>query len=586
MQVDETSKWPAIIRAGFQPPDTRGMDLPTTALTVIGAVACHLEKSPDVREFLTKLPKGSGTGCPNDPIDEMVGHVARMAGVKGIDKSDPSINLRWMRKIMQPVAQFEREMFGQAIEQKIDRDELSAMASTATLIFDGIKLGEAVDDLFLKLFELLVVPYQALPAAERKAIDADLATQLPEYTRFVFQTNRDNGYHSVSDQQTWATALPNEIGEIVRIIDHMILCLSDDEKMEQGGMLTYLHFLRDAYNCRDISQLEGLWRAVDVASVKLSPRLPIIFVHGIETYNRDRCVQPELRVEIRVADSRDEIERVQQATVQAADEIFHLSPEMVERILQRLARTDIRVSIAIVRAGFNLNFAMSGQSGPNDQWVQDTVGGWIFVSPVRELTAVKIHKQLSIQHCDPESSDRALLLITAPVMRRHVIGHECFHPVGRSAETDAAMGDMGDELEEAKATSGGNAVDDLIDPSPEARTARVACTVTRIVRFFQKSMMTNASMAPYVRECMVLAITLMDAGIISLTKDGIHIDWDAATGNAWNHWLIIFVKAITTAYASQDPSRVKQLSAGYCGDSRLQSLIDWCQREIPELVAA
>jgi len=582
-QIGQNGSWPCTIRVGLEPPDVMGLSLPEIGATVIEAVAEHLERSPHVRRYLELMPKGKGSysDCPNDPIDELVSHVARMAGAKGIDKSDPMVNLGWMTKIMSPVFQLERQVMKERIDSEVAAGRLTLERHDQVLLRYGFTLAAQVDALFLALFRKLVVPYQQMDESDRKAFAAHAATQLPEYDYTTYDIGWDNGQYEINRRQSWALAFPDETRAICITLAKML-----DDLPEGEPLWEYFSCLMLAYACEEIDGLEKRWKAVDEAWVKLGSDLLIIPVHGIETYNLPRGVQPEFRLEFRTDASREEIGLAKFATTKAAENLG-LSPAMIRRIGTRLNNTDIGVFVTGAKAGFNLNFPMAGQSAPNRQEVQET-GARIFIIPSREETAVKIYRQLAAQCCDPDTAIGICDRLTTHEMRDHTIYHECAHPLGRTAAIDAALGEMGSELEEAKASLVGMIAAETINSSPEARQARVACVTARFCRFFQENMLTNASVAPYVRENKVAAITLMDAGVLTLTDAGICIDWELAGTDVWAHQLRLFGVAVTQAYASQDPEAVRQVARDYYDHDhlRLQALIDWCRREVPELAAA
>lgn len=576
-------RWPDVIRLGFTPPDVAGLPLPEIARVVTEAVASHLETSPHTRNYLTKLPKGPGTFCPDDPIEELVSYIARMVGVKGINKSDPLVNWGWMSEIMAPVFRFGRQALMCAIRHELDSGRLESSYRDFVLTHYGFfQLADQVNALFLALFRKLVVQYQSLTEDERKQFDADMAEQLPEYDYTIYDIGWDNGHYEAINRQPWAVAFPDEIQAILITIRHLLADLPGDE----AALCEYFSRLLTAYECGEINELEERWAAVDEAWVQLGSQLPIVPVHGIETYNCPYAVQPEFRLEIRTNESQDEIIRAKQATVEVARQLG-LSPEMITRIERRLENTDVGVFISVCRAGFTLGFPIAGQSAPNRQGVQDNIGARIFIDPARERAKVNLHYKLADAHCDPTTAQRIRKLLTTFEMRLHTITHECAHPLGRTAEIDASLGEMRNELEEAKASLIGMLATDARDPSPEGQWARVAHTAARCIRFFQESNTSDPSVAPYVRENKVAAVTLMDAGILALTENGIHIDWEMAETGEWRRQLVNFGSRLLAVYANQNPDQIKLLAADYYGGNPdLQRLIDWCQREVTETAAA
>ncbi|OGB85512.1 hypothetical protein A2994_00610 [candidate division Kazan bacterium RIFCSPLOWO2_01_FULL_48_13] len=577
--------WLSAISAKFQPPDVTGMLLPEIGKAVVEAVAAHLETSPLVRDYLTGLPKGPGTCCPNDPVDELVSHVARMVGVKGIDKSDPFINHGWMNQLIRPVFKFERQKLIEAIDSEVRAGRLKLDAREQALLRFSPQLADAVDQLFLGVFRRVVAPYQLLSEDERRQFNADATRQLPEYDYTVYDIEKkDDGHYELTNRRPWAVAFPDEIGEIYRAVSSIMNNLPGSER----GLLYYFNRLIAAYDCREVDQLEERWMEVDRAWIDFGSDLLVLPVHGIETYGAPQAVQPEFRLEFRTREDLGTLHSVKLCTVEVGHDLG-LSTQMVERIKQRLSHTDMGVFVTAIKAGFDLNFRLAGQSAPNRQAVQDT-GARIFVGATGERESLRVLHELLGKFCDPETATAAQKLLTTRELRLHVYSHECAHPLGRTTKIDASLKEMSTELEEAKASLVGYLCLDRMDSSVRSRQARIAATVARCIRFFQKHKMSDLTAGPYIRENKVAAVTLIDAGILSLGEDGIHINWDAATARAWKEELSLFCTTVTEAYACLDPKAVNQVACEYYGYEprlrQLQPLIDWCQREATKTAPA
>ena len=166
--------WNDVLCRGFelQPMDSK-MALPELVSAVSKAVSEHLATSADVREFLSRLPRGLGTIRPDSLTEELVKYVADRPSK--IDKSDPAVNLRFMEQIVQPVFVFEHETLLGAMVGNAN------ISSSDFLLFQsGATLTKYIDQLWAEWFARMVVPFQSLSEEERNRYVEAVGKQLGE----------------------------------------------------------------------------------------------------------------------------------------------------------------------------------------------------------------------------------------------------------------------------------------------------------------------------------------------------------------------------------------------------------------------
>lgn len=567
-------KWKDVLEQGFKLPAFKGTEtLPETVRITLTAVADHLKQSPVVRQHLAKLPKGPGTACPDSPVDELVRYVAIRGGK--VDKSDPALNLAFMKEIMRPVISFTHWQMHLAIDQCQDVSD-----EERPMFFHGSRLARATSELWFKWFERVVVPFQRLKADEREQCKAFLLTVLSEYDYTVFDLIRDSASgFSVANRQTWAQAFPDEILTIKGIITELLLT-----QVHSNPIRNYLCALLNAYGCAEIDRLETYWAEVDQCWIEISTTTRVLPVHGMENgYEHPRCVSPEFRLEVRDHGAQEMIDRMRAATVDFFRTLKLGKPKNLQELIRvlkgKLERTDVGTFLPALIGGVCLNFRYAGQAVPNRQQIL-AQGGRTFLDPNNCQEAVALYHEFLDKNCTPKTAKMLKPLITADALLRYITSHELNHPAGRTAQSDTALGNALTLLEESKATIGG-ILSNLQDAdSPEHRLTIVAMALARIIRALHKTFLENATFANYVTESMVLAKILMVNQVIELTPKGIEVDLFAAEYSGWVPTCRDFFTKVVEAYTQRDTSALEQLKANFCTPEtrNMAALIAWINR--------
>ncbi len=568
--MHKNTTWHETLRAGFIEPTLAGtVRLDEGVLCALSAVARHVRTSEAVRAYLTAVPKGPGTSCPDSPIEELAKYVEMQKGQ--IDKHDPYLTVAFLKEFIMPVFAFEREVILRAVENCADtrvfERELFALCT---------KLGPYYDTLWVKWFSDVVAPYQARTDDEQSHYHRTVLPQLaPQFDYTVFSYTDDTG---VTDRQPLATKYPQEIAAI----GELLASARELSRQESEPALeTYFAALRDATQCPTIDRLETCWEHVDRAWIRIPPTSRLIPVHGMEPgYEHPVCVSPEFRLEVRTTQAQEDITARRNGSIEYA-RVLRLSPHLVDAARNHLEQIDIAVFCSSIRSGIALNMRFSGQAVPNRQEVLSE-GGRIFMDAANNERITGIYRETFTEHVTQKTARTFAHHITPEIMQIHTIDHELAHPIGRTPESDAALGaSLMKNLEEAKASLLGVLADAWRSGGdPEYRAQLVTVTVARLLRFMHKSTLEDATADPYVRENRAAAYTLFETGVIRLTEEGVAIDPDKARSAIWFDALKELNLAIIRAYESHDPATLDRLTEHYCDPAYppIVELIEWVNR--------
>lgn len=553
--------WPEILRSDFkQPRIQKETSLPEAVNIILTAVAAHLKKSKHIRAYLEGMQKDPANFCHHSPIDELVRYVAIQEG--RVDKSDPRLNLNFMREVIMPVFNFEREQVLSAVNQILDASDVERHC-----LKTGAVIGEAVDGLWARWFEQVVVPYQSLGDKERrryKEVVKDYLTE-PDYTVFDFDAKSG----AIFNRRAWALAFPEETKKIVIKINSLL-------RPADPPLADYLRALSAAYACEDIKKLNVVWKEADDALIRIPSDYRAFFVHGMSGgYEHPFCVSPEFRLEVRVSEDEETIHRIRVATI-AYTYAINLEDGFNWQFSRQLERIDAGIFVAALRSGVCLNFYSSGQSIP------EPLSGKIFLSRAH-LEGQASHARRNIErHCLPQAAQILKENITPELFLLDTAAHECAHLVGWSREIETALGAENSLLDEAKATAYGLLVNEWqAGGAPEHRLALVALTIARVFNLLHTATMNDPTSAPYVREAKVLAGILLKSGVIRITREGVDVNAEKARKRVWFDELKKFVVAVVAAYRDKDREALKKIYRQY-GDpdkyAPLANIISWINR--------
>jgi hypothetical protein len=325
----------------------------------------------------------------------------------------------------------------------------------------------------------------------------------------------------------------------------------------------------------DISLLENHWANVDRAWIRIPNNCRVFPVHGMESgYEHPFGVSPEFRIMVRTDFGKDIIKFFREATPVYA-EMLGADAAMIARKLEKM---DIGVFYTGIWAGVCLNFRYAGQVVPNRQDILSE-GGKIFIDKDTSENSVENYKKYLDDNCVPDTANWLKPYIDLNTMITATVTHECFHPAGRTKESDEAVGATADLLEEAKATMGGLWVQYKAG-GPGARLEMVAHMVARFCRFFYYTTLNNPTAAPYVRENMVACNLMHEAGVVNLTDDGFIVNKERAASDAWFDKIERFVKQVVLAYKNHDKELIEKLNGKYCAkEGFVLQAVTWVNRK-------
>lgn len=573
--------WKETLRHGFslsealrQTPITEEVSLSEFIGLITKAVSEHLQDSPEIESYLKQLPKGSGTSCPDSPLEELIKYVGQQTG--NIDKSDPVLTLAFIRDLIMPVFEFEREQVVLGVRHPSFRDITTVEYQ---MIWIGCELAHAHDILWMKWFEKIVVPYQSLDQAGKTDYIEMVKYTLATYDYTVFDYNPDKG---CVDRKPWAVAFPEEINEIadkLEMLKHasnVIHCTEVDP-----AIVKYLEALRRAYLCIDIGQLESLWTAVDLAWIHISTTCRIIPVHGMESQHEHPFgVSMEFRLMIRTSESRDLIERRRSGVLEHA-RAMGLDNELLSILSQKLRCVDISVFVTAVRSGVQMNFRFSGQAVPNRQDVL-AEGGRIFLDQDAPSKKLKEAIEYIEKHCARDTAIALKKAISLKSILTFILDHEYSHPIALTKVIDEALGTDKILLEESKATLLGIQGDLWSDSSAENRLRCTATIIVRVLGEMNKTNLENDTFAPYVRDNLVTATMLLEIGVITLSNEGVVVNIEKARSDMWYETLKAYNAQLIAAYTTHDRDALHRLVARYCDKSHpdVSRLIAWVNRDL------
>jgi hypothetical protein len=575
--MEKRTSWEEAISYGFTESESKGdSDLLATVNAALQSVTDHLDGSVAINTYLESLAAELKV-----PLTEVKLYVSKRLGK--IDKSDPIVNLVLMKNIMRPVFVFSRKRVATAISRCQD-----LTPSERLILESGFYLAEAIDMLMLKWYAKVVIPYQELDEMEKIAYQKTVGQELGEFDYTVFDIQPDELYgFKIDNRQTWGQAFPEEIGKIqkqLRQLDHDLWTMSG---LQAKPYFPYIQALDKAYSCLEIDQLEQLWRNVDLAWIKISKDYRVLMVHGMENgYEHPYCVSPEGRWVVRDKQAQAMVDDVAISTVDYFRffETFEGLEEgagnnILALLKERLEKLDVSSFLPVIESGICLDFRYAGQVVPNRQDILAT-GGKIFLDPTSAADGAVIAIQNLDKHCAPDTAEKLKPFITPLSLMRSTAGHEYGHPIACSPETDLALGTDKNRLEESKATIGGLVVDALTCQSEENRLKIMATTIVRIIRMLDKTRMTNPSLAPYIRESLVLANILLAYRVIRITEAGIEMDIYAFIKDAWLRSYQDFISDIIESYQTGDTAKLKVMEEKYCDSNgrEISKLINWINR--------
>jgi len=392
---------------------------------------------------------------------------------------------------------------------------------------EGVEIARLFDVLFSKWWKYVVIPYQ-LGIAK----DPTLKETIKAACSFT------NCYAVLWDQEGFpivdpmtreilancqeiplAKAFPLEIDEICERLEDL------KAELEQWSVETmtpyhdYFNALSIALSNRELEKMEELWKAVDVTWVQIGPER-VVPVHMMENgYHHPHQISPEFDIRLRSQAFRKEIDATRHG-------MNLLGANIEDELVQdKLTRTDIGMFITVASGGMGIDFRFAGQSVPNRPEVQK-LAMKIFLD-LESMRQRQIRCLGMIESCaDAETIAWASRAMTLSVDIGAVAGHEFAHPFLITEMVTEVFGSQKPRFEEGKATLLGimGLHEAKSDFGPGFYPALSAHILGVILRRFDKRAAENPTFSPYLNEAMMIATSLMRAGIITCIDGKVHMD--------------------------------------------------------------
>jgi hypothetical protein len=573
MTQDFRSLWRDVLSEDFVfPTIPSGTTLQDGVSILTAALSGHFLKSSAVLQYFKDVPKGPGTFCPDAPAEELIRYVALRKG--RVPKDDCQVTHDFLETIMVPVGAFWVQMMAEMAD-------MTDANSDETVIFKTFpEIAAAVDTLYLKWYKAVATPFQSLPKNEKDKYKEVIGMALPEdydYTVFDYVYSEllkiNNPFEN---RRPWATAFPDEIAEIARILRDIAGDLSE------GSVLKNFHLaLADAYAETDIGMLEARWTAVDELWLKLPAECRISITHGFEAYDHFKCVSPEHRLDVLFPTEKDAAVAMQDTIIQVALGLG-MNAALEENIRAKYAKTATQKFASVWSAGWGMNFGFAGQAGPNREKVQEQ-GVRVIVECANVTAVLEIYRERLHEHCSPTTAQLLAPFITAPWFLEFIDSHELSHPVGKTAELYKAVGqDAMQWVEEAKASLLGVLANaELHGKDPQALLEMVGYWTARIIRFMDKSELSNETTQPYVRENLAMLSIFLGTGVLTVTEEGIEVNVEKAKSTNWVHAIEVFIGEVLDGYGKMDKEALKTTMDDYCNREEQDTamVIAWVNRE-------
>ncbi len=553
-----------ILRQGFEMPIIdKKMTLPSAVSILSAAISRHIFSSKHILEYVEQVEKGANGICPDSAIDEIIKYLAEQNGQ--IDKSDAALNLRFLDSFLFPIFDFQRDCFSKLFILNKDVSDFES-----NLFAYSIELGALIDELYYEWFEKIVIDYQNLSTVEKEKYEKTLKNELGYFDYTVF--DYDVSENKIFNRKPWALAFRLTIKQIVDKLEELTdSCIEHGEK----ELHDYFKALSGAYACAEIEKLEEVWAEVDRMWIKIPTTCRMFPIHGMENqYEHPFGVSPEYKLVIRTDYGEKMISEIRHQTPVYAS-IIGVNLTLVSLAKLKLNNLDMGVFSMVVNSGVCANFRSVGQVVPNRQDILSE-GGKVFMNLEGSQVGMNRAQDLLKSYCTPEVGEKLSKLLTVDHYLLHTIGHECNHPVGCSSESDNALGEFKNRLEEAKATIGGLIV--ILQGRPVREYPEIiAMCIARVCRFFKKETFENPTLQPYVRENLVIAALLISSGIISIkSSEEVFLSINLKTENLieFEQSLKHFYLNVINAYQEFDPvPRIKHLEKVYCHES--QTKCNW-----------
>jgi hypothetical protein len=302
---------------------------------------------------------------------------------------------------------------------------------------------------------------------EQDLLDLDPNGNVGDRCYSVLVKDDEGRYRSTA----YSEAFPNEVGELVSVIEDCIeaLSLESDEVFNQKEeWIAYLVAIKKAFATTEPKKLIGYWANVDRAWMKITT--PIQIGHPLEYYEDHFRKAVALEWDLRIVNPTLQSgsmtrENIKNFSAKLAKEIEGEVLPTIEKNAIQVDETQLYIGQPILYYSAEFNGLFSAQVVPNDEQVSAELGKKIFAYAdfVMESKKAKPIMQLSVETMGLAFVQKQRALIeTNPALWQELydistIGHEFGHILWIDGDTEMAMNATGQfkNIEEFKATAGG-----------------------------------------------------------------------------------------------------------------------------------
>ncbi len=302
---------------------------------------------------------------------------------------------------------------------------------------------------------------------EEELLDLDSNGEVGDRCYSVLVKNQDDKYRSLA----YGDALPNEVSELVSIIEDAIEALSvesDDIFNQKEEWINYFVALKKAFAGYQPKKLIALWANVDRAWMKITT--PLQIGHPLEYYEDHFRKAVALEWDLRIVNPKLQTASMTRQNIK--DFSKKLSKEIngnvyftIEKNLEQVDETQLYIGQPMLYYGAEFNGLFSAQVVPNDEQVSAELGKKIFAYAdfVMESKKAKPIMQLSVDFMglDFVKKQKSLAQNNPDLWQElydiSTIGHEFGHILWIDSDTEMVMNKSGQfkNIEEFKATAGG-----------------------------------------------------------------------------------------------------------------------------------
>ncbi|NPA12253.1 MAG: invasion protein CiaB [Epsilonproteobacteria bacterium] len=327
--------------------------------------------------------------------------------------------------------------------------------------------------------------------------------------------------------QSYGAYFTEEVEEVIKAIDELILALEDFEDEYKIEWILYFNAIKMALMQKDRNEAIKRWRAVD--KIWMDIKSPIQVGHPLEYYEDKYRKAVALEWDLRIKNPNLKSE-VKDAIIDMYKK-YCKNEKLLNTALENIEKTQLYISSPALFYAAEFNGLFSAQVVPNDEVVSLEKGKKIFafIDKVYEDIKARPKMALSYEILGKDFMDRFYKELEdkekfVKVYDITTIGHEFGHILWVDVDTEVKMNKSGmfKNAEEFKATTGGlmaffeNEKEELIE-------AVLEDTIKRAVGLV--AWMEVTEVLPYYIEGLIHLSGLFECGVIHFNGKNLEYDY-------------------------------------------------------------